>query len=117
MIENFQSKHVFEKRKIESSNIRAKYPDRIPVIVEKAHKSDMNLIDKNKYLVPDSLTVGQFVYIIRRRLKLPPEKAIFIYVRQHIPPGTAMMSTVYEDYKDKDGFLYMTYTGENVFGK
>lgn len=26
------------------------------------------------------------------------------------------MSTVYHEFKDKDQFLYMTYSGENVFG-
>ncbi|KAF3792653.1 Autophagy-related protein 8d [Nymphaea thermarum] len=27
-----------------------------------------------------------------------------------------MMSTIYEEHKDDDGFLYMTYSGENTFG-
>jgi GABA(A) receptor-associated protein len=28
----------------------------------------------------------------------------------------AMMSAIYEENKDEDGFLYMTYSGENTFG-
>lgn len=28
----------------------------------------------------------------------------------------ALMSTVYEEKQDKDGFLYVTYSGENTFG-
>lgn len=27
-----------------------------------------------------------------------------------------MMATVYEEHKDEDGFLYITYSGENTFG-
>lgn len=27
-----------------------------------------------------------------------------------------MMSAIYEENKDEDGFLYMTYSGENTFG-
>ena len=27
-----------------------------------------------------------------------------------------MMATVYDDHKDEDGFLYITYSGENTFG-
>ena len=37
-----------EKRKSEATRIREKYPDRIPVIVEKADKSDIVDIDKKK---------------------------------------------------------------------
>jgi GABA(A) receptor-associated protein len=39
-----------------------------------------------RYLVPADLSVGQFVYVIRRRISLPPEKAIFIFVRNTLPP-------------------------------
>ncbi|KAL9296966.1 hypothetical protein ACSQ67_022862 [Phaseolus vulgaris] len=88
-----------ERRQAEAARIREKYPDRIPVIVERAEKSDVPEIDKKKYLVPADLTVGQFVYVVRKRIKL-----------------TAMMSAIYEENKDEDGFLYMTYSGENTFG-
>jgi hypothetical protein len=27
-----------------------------------------------------------------------------------------MMSAIYEENKDEDGFLYMSYSGENTFG-
>jgi hypothetical protein len=60
---------------------------------------------------------GQFVYVIRKRIKLEPEKAIFIYVDEVLPPTAALMSAIYEEYKDEDGFLYVTYSGENVSGE
>ena len=28
----------------------------------------------------------------------------------------AIMSTMYDEKKDEDGFLYVTYSGENTFG-
>lgn len=105
-----------ERRQAEAARIREKYPDRIPVIVERAEKSDVPDIDKKKYLVPADLTVGQFVYVVRKRIKLSPEKAIFIFVKNILPPTAAMMSAIYEENKDEDGFLYMTYSGENTFG-
>ena len=37
-----------DKRKDEAQRIRDKYPDRIPVIVEKAERSDIPEIDKKK---------------------------------------------------------------------
>lgn len=112
----FKTEHPLDKRKAEAARIKEKYADRIPVIVEKAEKSDIPDIDKKKYLVPSDLTVGQFVYVIRKRIKLNPEKAIFIFVRNVLPPSAALMSSIYEDHRDEDGFLYITYSGENTFG-
>ncbi|RVW50546.1 Autophagy-related protein 8f [Vitis vinifera] len=68
------------------------------------------------YLVPADLTVGQFVYVIRKRIKLSAEKAIFIFVDNVLPPTGAIMSGIYDEKKDADGFLYVTYSGENTFG-
>ena len=39
--------------------------------------------------MPADLTVGQFVYVIRKRIKLSPEKAIFIFVDNVLPPTGA----------------------------
>ncbi|KAI3800282.1 hypothetical protein L1987_28369 [Smallanthus sonchifolius] len=113
---SFKLEHPLEKRRGESSRIRVKYPDRVPVIVEKAERADIPDIDKNKYLVPADLTVGQFVYVVRKRIKLSPEKAIFVFVNNMLPPTAALMSAIYEENKDEDGFLYMSYSGENTFG-
>ncbi|RWR88446.1 autophagy-related protein 8C isoform X1 [Cinnamomum micranthum f. kanehirae] len=113
---SFKMEHPLERRQAEAARIREKYPDRIPVIVEKAERSDIPDIDKKKYLVPADLTVGQFVYVVRKRIKLSAEKAIFIFVKNVLPPTAAMMSAIYEENKDEDGFLYMTYSGENTFG-
>ncbi|KAF3633923.1 Autophagy-related protein 8C [Capsicum annuum] len=108
--------YLKKKRRAEASRIREKYPDRIPVIVEKSERSDIPNIDKKKYLVPADLTVGQFVYVIRKRIKLSAEKAIFIFVDNVLPPTGAIMSSIYDEKKDEDGFLYVTYSGENTFG-
>ncbi|KAL2628278.1 hypothetical protein AAZX31_07G242400 [Glycine max] len=112
----FKLEHPLERRQAESARIRDKYPDRIPVIVEKAERSDIPDIDKKKYLVPADLTVGQFVYVVRKRIKVSAEKAIFVFVNNTLPPTAALMSSIYEENKDDDGFLYMTYSGENTFG-
>lgn len=36
--------------------------------------------------MPADLTVGQFVYVIRKRIKVGPEKAIFMFVKNTLPP-------------------------------
>ena len=67
--------------------------------------------------MPVDLTVRQSVYVIRKRIKLPSEKAIFIFVNDILPPTAALISTIYEEHKDEDGFLYILYSGENTFGE
>lgn len=106
----------FEKRHAEAERIRQRYNDRIPVICEKADKSTLPDIDKKKYLVPADLTVAQFVYIIRKRIKIDSTTNIFVFVNNVLPPSAALMSQLYEEQKDDDGFLYVTYSGENTFG-
>ncbi|KAB1199760.1 Autophagy-related protein 8A, partial [Morella rubra] len=79
-------------------------------------KLNTPLSDVSRYLVPADLTVGQFVYVVRKRINLSPEKAIFIFVKNILPPTAAMMSAIYDENKEEDGFLYMVYSGENTFG-
>ncbi|XP_064610642.1 gamma-aminobutyric acid receptor-associated protein-like 2 isoform X2 [Liolophura sinensis] len=105
-----------EQRKAEASKIRTKYPERIPVIVEKVPKSQIQDIDKRKFLVPHDISVAQFMWIIRKRIQLPSEKAIFLFVGKVLPQSSASMGQVYEEHKDDDGFLYIAYSGENTFG-
>ena len=80
---NYKITKTFEERSNESKEIINKYPNRIPLIVEKLDNKNDNIIpkiDKNKYLVPDDLTVGQLVYVVRKRIKITPEKAILYFV-------------------------------------
>lgn len=115
----FKSQYSFKQRLEESTRIIAKYPDRIPIICEKSmdkKNTDIPDIDKSKYLVPIDLTAGQFLYVIRKRIKLPAEKALFLFVGGTIPPSSALMTDIYSYHRNADGFLYITYSGENVFG-
>ena len=115
----FKSEHSFEKRKAEADRILLKYPDRIPVIVERLEKSKNSEIpdlDKKKYLVPSDLTIGQFVFIIRKRIKLSPDQAIFIFVNNTLPSSSTLLSQIYKEHADLDKFLYCYFDGETSFG-
>ena len=72
--------------------------------------------DKKKYLVPNDLTVAQFIYVIRKRLNLHSEKAMFIFINGQLPTNSHLINDLYEINKDQDGFLYVTYALENTFG-
>tara|TARA_B100000686_G_C16486658_1_gene809977 strand:+ start:187 stop:534 length:348 start_codon:yes stop_codon:yes gene_type:complete len=113
----FKKKYSFEDRINESTRIIKKYPYRIPVICEPAYNCTFNL-DKIKYLVPSEITLAQFLYTIRKRMKLDESKAIFIFINNQIMvPPSELFSEIYHKYKEKDNFLYMSFSGENTFGK
>jgi len=115
-IESFKNKHSCEERLEESKKVLEKYPDRVPIIVEKAKNTKICDIDKHKFLVPNDITVGQFTYIIRKRIELEPETAMFVFVNNILPPTACCICEIYEEHKSEDGFLYFTYSGENTFG-
>ena len=112
----FQKKFSFDKRKLEANRIIEKFPDKIPVIVEQGKSDKLPKIDKSKFLVPQDITVGQFMTIIRKRIDLTESEAFFIFVKNEVlPSNSTTIATIYQSYKNDDGFLYMTYCGENVF--
>eukprot|EP01122_Echinamoeba_exundans_P006108 TRINITY_DN1656_c0_g1_i2.p1 TRINITY_DN1656_c0_g1~~TRINITY_DN1656_c0_g1_i2.p1 ORF type:complete len:119 (+),score=35.00 TRINITY_DN1656_c0_g1_i2:115-471(+) len=113
----FKAEHPLEKRREGASRILERYPDRIPAIVEKARLEDPDL-DQKKFLVPQDSEVAKFILQIRKHMKLNSAEAIFIFVgdKHYQPIGTTMMSEVYEKHKDEDGFLYITYSSESIFG-
>lgn len=116
MCESFKLQKTFAERKNESAKIIQKYTDKIPVICEKFEKSNMPNIDKTKYLVPNTLTIGQFMFIIRKRLKLNPKHALFLTINGNIHSSSSLMKDIFEECKDPDGFLYIKYCEENTFG-
>ena len=75
----------FKVRCEESKRIMNKYPDRIPVIVNKCNHSNIQDIDK-KYLVPGDMYIGQFTYIIRKNIKLSESEALFVTINNSLVP-------------------------------
>ncbi|PON88762.1 Autophagy protein Atg8 ubiquitin-like [Trema orientale] len=113
---SFKEEMTLEQRVEESRDILAKYPDRVPVIVERYSGSDLPEMDKKKYLVPRDMSVGQFIHILSSRLRLSPGKALFAFVNNTLPQTASLMDSLYESFKDEDGFLYMCYSSEKTFG-
>ncbi len=113
----FKNSFAFVNRLDESQRVITKYPDRVPIICEKNPScKDAPEIDKTKYLVPRDLTMGQFMYVIRKRIKLGPEKGLFLFVNEKIPASTQQINEIYHKDRDPDGFLYISYATENTFG-
>jgi len=114
----FKNQYSFQDRFNESYKVLTSYPDRVPIICEPIYFAtrECPFIDKRKYLVPNNLTVGQFLYVIRKRLKFSPEKALFLFIENNIPASSQLIGELYHLFKNADGFLYISYSLENTFG-
>lgn len=99
------------------TNILKKYPDKVPIVLKRGNEKDgLPEIDKKKFLVPGELMVSQFIYTIRKRIQLSPEKSLYLFFGNELPSSHMMLSEVYKKHKNTDGILYATYCAENTFG-
>jgi len=102
----------------EVDRILRKFPNKVPVFLirDKSTGSSLPILGKSKFLVPSFFSIAEFVYSIRKWVKLRPEQAIFIYIGHCIPASHHTMKEVYAQHKSKDGLLRITYSSENTFG-
>ena len=62
------------------------------------------------------MTISQFMFIMRKRIKLESSQSLFVTVNSILVSSNATICEIYDDNKDEDGFLYVVYTSENTFG-
>jgi GABA(A) receptor-associated protein len=93
------------------------HPDRIPVVVECSETLQaIHPLKKNKFIVPQDLTLAQFMFVIRKHMKLEPEYAIFVFINNRLHPSTTPIGIIYAQEKDEDGFMYLDVFQESTFG-
>jgi GABA(A) receptor-associated protein len=100
------------------NELMVKYPDRVPIIVTRNQNSATTPeIDKHKYLVPVDITVGQFLFVIRKRMLLSSERALFLFIDGDLVNNSEHVGIVYARHKSKkDQCLHVVYSCENTFG-
>lgn len=120
MLNTFIHRYTFRERHSECLRIMNNYPDRIPIICEKqitgTSVNSLRLLDKVKYLVPQTMTVVEFIFVIKKRLRMRPIESLFFMSNGIMLSGNSYLQDIYERHKSTDGFLYIVYTEENVFG-
>jgi len=124
----FKKNYNIKDRKEESTRVRYKHPERIPVIITKNPNSHLENIKTTKYLFPIEFTIPQILCIIRQRITLKPNDALTIFIqtpdgKEVLPSYSASVASLFLDYVESyknhpnyDGYLYIIYSNENTFG-
>ena len=112
MISENNENKAFEERKSDSSKLRNKYPEKLPIIIL---PYDVE-ITKNKYLVPYDMNFATFIKSISANIKIKKSEALFCLIGDVLPANTQTIIELYNQNVSKDGFLYMKIRKENTFG-
>ena len=114
----YKINNSLDNRKSQYRKVIENHPDSVPVILERAKGCTINKTIKTKYILSKELTMAELVKIIREKLELSPERAIFLLVNGKTSlTGDSNLIDIYEKYADKeDGFLYIAYASELTWG-
>lgn len=113
----FRERLELDRRVAMAQGILVRRPQHLPVIVE-AGEARAPPIDRERFLLPPELTGGQLSFILRKRMPaLDKHQALFLFCNRHLITSQDTVRALYERYRDEeDGFLYVQYALENVFG-
>lgn len=112
----FRSKNDLQTRKQLYQKISEAYPDRYPIIMDRRNTHDP-LMNKQKFLVPGDATMAFIIREARSHfMSYSSTHSIIFFVGNTMVKVSDLVSMVYDKYHDEDGFLYLTYTSESIFG-
>jgi GABA(A) receptor-associated protein len=114
----FKRKNSREARTALSTKMRVLYPKHTAVLVERRSVRDP-INTKGRYLVPSEMSCGELQQLVTSNLKpgsLHPDEALFFTCQSQLLTPSVLVSTLAATQKDADGFLYIVYSTENVFG-
>ena len=68
--------------------------------------------------MPQNFTMSDVQTIVRRKLNLNKEKSLYLIGNdgKSLMASSALLSEMFKKHGDADGFLYLMYTEENMFG-
>ena len=113
----FKSEKDYDSRKKMSDEILKDNPDKVPIVLEKDPTCKVEPLKKKNYLLEKKLTISQFIIKIRSKIKIREQEALFLEAKgKYAVYGEQLIGELYNSFKDDDGFLYIMYTTELIYG-
>lgn len=99
-----------------SDRIIEKYTNRYPILLWTLGSNI--IIKKRKFIVPGNITIGQFLYVLRKQLiDFNSSEGLFLIVEgvDIMLPSNQIIEKVWKEY-NVNGFIRLALTKENTFG-
>ena len=120
MNSNYKKEFTKKERIQNSAKLLEENEGKIPIICEKDPNSEMKTLLKTKFLIKRQITVQQFIHTIRKKLEMDSYEALFLLAncknKKIALVGNVSFGDVYDNYKHDDGFLYLIYSNEKIWG-
>ena len=113
---SFQKEYPLEERIKLCQKLKEEYSGKIPIILEKDKNSKVDEIKKKKFLESEKFTLNEFLLRIKSKVTLPMYESLFFHIKGKTLESSKTLGEIYKLYKDSDGFLYIVYSSELVFG-
>lgn len=114
----FKEKYDLETRTKESAAVKERHPTKIPIVVEisKTEKS-LPYTPPKMFLFTKDMIVADVMAVLRQNIRLSKDRALFLFVNgKTLCPLSQLLSVMFQQYHEQDGFLYFEYLGESTFG-
>uniref|UniRef100_A0A1I7Y349 Autophagy-related protein n=1 Tax=Steinernema glaseri TaxID=37863 RepID=A0A1I7Y349_9BILA len=112
----FKKRYNLDKRRMLCEEMTMNCEDAYPLICERSSASNMPDLRRSRFVVKAQMTVGVFLRLIRSQLPLAEDETIFLFVENTLPQMTTTMGELHLKHADEDGFLYVNYQEESVYG-
>jgi len=104
-------KGTYTKRERISEAEKARWLEKVPIFCERAERSNVPLLEQQKFFVSHEMTVQTFIKLLEKRIATELNCPIFLFIEGHpITCPEQSMAELYAKHKDDDKFLYVTYS-------
>jgi len=118
----YKKQKTFEERQEEAAAVLSRHPDKLAVVLERVRGEKMlPVLDPCVFTIGRGTKFAELMMRIRKRLQLNNRQTFYLIVNPEgskplMPANTDEVDEYHNQYKEKDGFLYIAYGSQEVYG-
>ena len=113
---NFKESTSYKDRRLVFFKVISIHSNQIPVVVEPTDQRKM-YFPTLKLILKPRMRILLISMLIRHKLRLSTSEGIFLFCNNINLPANAFLENIYAKFRDDDGFLYITVSNIDCYGK